>query len=73
LRDALCRVTARAVDPLLADALDAEGLLLSWLKGVHCIDVMVRLSADRRLCHWLARPTATARIAWQPHTEASTV
>lgn len=58
---------------LLADALDADGPLLAWLKGAHGIDALVRLPADRCLFEELSQLAATAGIAWQTHHEVRTV
>ena len=55
------------IQVLLADARDAAGPLLAWLKWAHGIDAPVRLPEDRRLyeeVQWLA---ATGSLTWRGH------
>ena len=58
---------------LLADALYADGPLLAWLQGVHGIDALVRLPADRCLYQELAALAAGDGLAWRTHHEVRTV
>ncbi|MGH2531361.1 MAG: hypothetical protein ACRDJW_03540 [Thermomicrobiales bacterium] len=58
---------------LLADALYADGPLLAWLQGVHDIDALVRLPADRCLDQELAALAAGDGLAWRTHHEVRTV
>jgi hypothetical protein len=58
---------------LLADALDADGPLLAWLKYAKGIDALVRLPQDRRLYADIKGMADAGLLAWTEHQYTQTL
>ena len=73
VEQALALGGAGCIRLLLADALDADGPLLAWLKCVHGSDALVRLPADRLLYADVQGLARTPEVPWAAHQYVRTV